>query len=121
MIPLDLMDPTVNFYFQEVTVFGIPMIFTDFRIDRKTVPKGLYAYDLMHGDNDTRFGVGPVKLAPFVLENHLGTVLSKKPVKFPSPENQNLYFNHASEEWDWFGPSTTLEQYLEGQKSAENN
>ena len=110
MIPRDLMDPTNNFYFQEVTVFGLPMIFTDFRIDRATVPKGLYAYDLSYRDDDD---MSPAKLAPFILVNHLGTVISKKPVKFPSLENQNLYFNLADEkEWDWFGPPITLEEYL---------
>lgn len=110
MIPLDLMDPNNNFYFREVTVFGIPMIFTDFRIDRGTIPKGLYAYDISHRDDEN---MNPAKLAPFVLINHLGTVLSKTPVRFPSSENQNLYFNLLNEnEWDWFGPSTTLEKFM---------
>ena len=39
--------------FEEVTVLGQPMIFTNLWIDRSTVPKGLYLYEVQH-DSDRR-------------------------------------------------------------------
>ena len=105
MIPLDLMDPSNNFMFEDVEVLDMHMIFTSFRIDRKTVPKGLYAYDIMHDDD-----AYACKIAPFVLVNHLGTVLSKKPVKFPSPEDKRIYLKH--DDFGFIGSGTTLEKYL---------
>ena len=38
--------------YQEVTIMGKPALFTDFRIDRTTVPEGVYRYELRHGDED---------------------------------------------------------------------
>lgn len=115
MIPLDLMDPANNFYFENVTVFGIPMIFTTFRIDRGTIPRGLYAYDLAHSSED---GVHPVKLAPFVLINHLGTVLSTVPVQFSNPENACLYFRNG--DWNNEGSPTTLETFIGDRKYGKD-
>ena len=37
--------------FEEVTVLDHPMIFTCARIDRDTVPKGLYVYEVRHDDD----------------------------------------------------------------------
>lgn len=37
--------------YTEVTVLGKPMLFTDLRIDRATVPKGLYIYEVRHDDD----------------------------------------------------------------------
>ena len=105
MIPLDLMDPSNNFMFEDVEVLDTHMIFTSFRIDRKTVPKGVYTYDIMHDDD-----AYACKIAPFVLVNHLGTVLSKKPVKFPSPEDQRIYLKR--DDFSFVGSGTTLEKYL---------
>ena len=32
--------------FEEVEILGIPALFTTLRVDRATVPKGMYAYDM---------------------------------------------------------------------------
>lgn len=38
--------------YQEVTIFDRPALFTECRIDRATVPEGVYRYELRHGDAD---------------------------------------------------------------------
>ena len=38
--------------YQEVTIFDRPALFTECRIDRTTVPEGVYRYELRHGDED---------------------------------------------------------------------
>lgn len=113
MIPLDLMDPNVNFMFEDVEVLEKHMIFTSFRIDRKTVPKGIFVYDIMHDDN-----AYACKIAPYVLVNHLGTVISVKPLKFSSLENPYIYLRH--DDFSYMGSGTTLEKYLEDHKNDKN-
>ena len=34
--------------YDEITIFGIPALFTDLRVDRSTVPDGVYCYELRH-------------------------------------------------------------------------
>ena len=36
--------------YQEVTIFDRPALFTECRVDRATVPEGVYRYELGHGD-----------------------------------------------------------------------
>lgn len=57
-----------------VTVCDIPMLFSCLRIDRNTIPEGLYLYEVRHADDD--WGE-PVEIAKGVLVNHFGTLLSK--------------------------------------------
>ena len=38
--------------YQEVTILGRPALFAECRIDNSTVPKGLYRYELRHGDEN---------------------------------------------------------------------
>ena len=38
--------------YQEVTIFDRPALFTECRIDRTTVPEGVYRYELRHGDEN---------------------------------------------------------------------
>ena len=56
--------------YQEVTIMGKPALFTDFRIDRATVPEGVYRYELRHGDED--WGE-PVSLSRSIVVNYYGT------------------------------------------------
>lgn len=52
--------------FEEVTVLGKPMLFTPCRIERGTVPQGLYMYEVRH-DDDCRGD--PVQIAKWVMVN----------------------------------------------------
>ena len=62
--------------YQEVTIFDRPALFTECRIDRTTVPEGVYRYELRHGDED--WGE-PVELSRNIVVNYYGTVLTREP------------------------------------------
>lgn len=66
--------------YQEVTIMGKPALFTDFRIDRATVPEGVYRYELRHGDAD--WGE-PIELSRSLMVNFYGTVLTREPFQLP--------------------------------------
>lgn len=38
--------------YQEVTILGKPALFTECRIDRTTMPEGVYHYEVHHADED---------------------------------------------------------------------
>lgn len=48
------------------------------RIDRKSLPEGLHAYDLR--DSDDCNGT-PSEVRKFVMVNHWGTVITKEPIE----------------------------------------
>ena len=65
--------------FERVELFGKPALFTNARIDRMTVPQGLYCYDLRGSDNDPG---RPATVEPKVGVNHAGAVITAEPVDF---------------------------------------
>lgn len=66
--------------YQEVTIFDRPALFTECRIDRATMPEGVYRYELRHGDED--WGE-PRELARNLMVNFYGTVLTREPFQLP--------------------------------------
>lgn len=46
--------------YDEVTIFDVPALFTDLRVDRSTVPDGVYRYEVRYSDE---YGGEPVELA----------------------------------------------------------
>ena len=69
-----------------IEVLDHPALFTDSRIPRAAVPKGLYAYDLYESCDTGNF----CYIAPLVVVNHGGTVLTKEPIDFGSADRINL-------------------------------
>ena len=67
--------------FEPALLFGKFCMFTDRRVDRSTVPLGLYVYELRHRDDDW---CTPCEILPHVLCNFMGTILvdEKIPVNF---------------------------------------
>ena len=66
--------------FTEVTILEKPALFTDMRIDRNTVPKGYYAYDVRHDDECQGEAV---QLARSILVNHWGALITQEKIKLP--------------------------------------
>lgn len=64
--------------FEDVTVLGHPMIFTCLRVDRDTVPEGLYMYEVRHDDDQQG---DPVQIGNWIMVNHWGTIISNKPIR----------------------------------------
>ena len=66
--------------YQEVTILGKPALFTECRLDRTTVPEGVYRYEMRHADED--WGE-PITLSRSILVNYCGTVLTREPFQLP--------------------------------------
>lgn len=87
---------------REATINDIPMLFTDYRIDRSTVPAGIHAYDIRAGDDaENDFAT----LEPSVMANHTGTVLVKRPI--PMPDGYLPIVEYGLED------DTTLDEWLD--------
>ena len=92
--------------FEQVELFGKPVLFTELRIDRDTVPDGLYLYELRHADED--WGE-PCELARSITVNFFGSVLTSDPIQL-SPEG---WLKMDGEDFDYTGePSVTAQEYL---------
>lgn len=67
-------------HFEEITVLGKPALFHNMRIDRDSVPKGLYLYEVRADD----YGKwDPVQIAKGILVNHFGSIITREPIKLP--------------------------------------
>ena len=87
---------------RKATINGIPMLFTDYRIDRSTVPAGIHAYDIRASDdakNDF------ATLEPCVMANHTDTVLAKR--RIPIPDGYLPIVEYGLED------DTTLDEWLD--------
>lgn len=79
-----------------------PVLFTNMRLDRDTVPEGLFCYDVRDSD-DLDGSMAEVK--PYVMVNHWGTILSREP--FPLDEHGSYYPK------DWgYEDSMTLAEFM---------
>ena len=67
--------------FEAVEILGIPALFTTRRIDRGTVPRGMYAYDMQTSEEDWS---QPCLLARHITVEHYGTVLTASPISLPA-------------------------------------
>lgn len=89
--------------FKRVELFGKPALYTSSRIDRSTVPKGFYCYDLRGSDFDPG---KPVRLENWVIANHAGTVVTAKPITIPKSGAKQL-----SCKLNFLGGSLTLADF----------
>ena len=69
-----------------IEVLDRPALFSNGRIPRAAVPEGLYAYDLYESCDTGKF----YYIAPRVIVNHGGTVLTKEPIDFGGADRIDL-------------------------------
>lgn len=102
----------MNETFEMVTVLEKPMLFSCCRIDRSTVPKGLYMYEVRH-DDDMRGD--PMQIANWIMVNHWGTLISNEPLNLNSRKTaNNAYLDiDPHEDWNYEGIEATVEEYME--------
>lgn len=94
--------------YERVEVFGKECLFTCSRIDRDTVPKGLYAYDVRHDDDC--HGI-PCQIKTFVMVNHWGTIICAEPIEME--QNFNFHCRYLQEgDFNYLGEYETLEGYM---------
>jgi hypothetical protein len=67
--------------FESVEILGIPGLFTTSRVNRNTVPKGMYAYDLQTSEDDWS---QPCMVGRHIMVEHMGTVLTASPIALSS-------------------------------------
>ena len=88
--------------YEIVTLFNEPVLFVNHRIDRAGAElEGLYVYDVRH--DDECLGI-PCQVKPFVLVNHWGTIISRKPVIKEFIEE---------DDWNYEDEFLTIEEYKE--------
>ncbi len=92
--------------FEHVELFGSPALFTNGRIDRSSIPKGWYCYDLRGSDYDP--GI-PETLEAHVGVNHAGTLLSPAPFVFPTGQD----YIDIKDEMDFLGEDLTLYEFCD--------
>lgn len=61
--------------YERFEILGHDALFTCLRIDRKSLPEGLYAYDLRDCDDCSG---DPCQLKSHVMVNHWGTIIVKE-------------------------------------------
>lgn len=98
--------------FELVEVFDRPMLFTCLRVDRNTVPKGLYLYEVRNDDDQC--GI-PVEIGRWIMVNHWGTLLSATPIKLePNRYNNNAYRHIDPEnDWNYTGDLCSAKEYMD--------
>lgn len=77
MYPLDATKEN----FEAVEILGIPALFTTLRINRATVPKGMYLYEMQTDEEDWS---RPCLLGRRIMVEHFGTVLTASPIDLPN-------------------------------------
>ena len=98
--------------FEEITLFGQPMLFTNARCDRDTLPSGMYMYEIRHDDD----GRGdPCEIADWIMVNHWGTVISNRPVRMDeqTPSGKRYRLIDSEVDWNYEGVGQTLKEYME--------
>ena len=65
--------------FEEAEIFDKPALFSNYRLDRATVPKNLYCYDLRGSDYDPG---EPITVEQHVLVNYAGCVITAEKLEF---------------------------------------
>ena len=101
--------------FEHIELYGQPALYTSARIERDTVPKGWFCYDLRGSDYDPD---RPIMLEHSVVVNHAGTVLSSKLLMQPDTERRRIGGNI-----NFLSEIFTLKDFCEEYKLAlpENN
>lgn len=79
------------------------VLFTNARINRDSVPKELFCYDVRHDDEGRGIAC---EIKPYVLVNHWGTILSK--TEIPMPDGYLI----LEDDFDYLGVSMDIETFL---------
>jgi len=108
-----------NENYERVEVFGKECLFTCARINRATVPEGLYAYDVRHDDD----GMGdPCQIKPHVLVNHWGTIICAEPIEMSDCKEfgENFACRYLDDgDFNYTGRMSKLENYRKEHRPEE--
>lgn len=97
--------------FSEVEIAGYQALFTELRVDKSTVPEGVYCYELRHGDDDSF----PANLEENVRVNYFGAVLISEKAQM----NQYGCVDLTYEDFGYTGEEMRLKEFLKKQPDME--
>lgn len=95
---------------EEVEIVGHIGLFTEFRVDKNTVPQDIHCYELRHGD-DNSF---PATLEERVTVNYFGTIILPEKLEL---EDGRLWIPY--EEFSYTGEQMKLEEFQQKDKQEE--
>ncbi|MSS13813.1 DUF3849 domain-containing protein [Porcincola intestinalis] len=97
--------------FQEITLYDVPMLYSNGRVDRAALPEGISCYDLRGSDYDPG---SPIRLEEQVMVNHAATVISAFPIDVSELKSLRL-----GEELNFEDGEVTLAEYIESMKELD--
>lgn len=97
--------------YERVRIFEKEAFFTCDRIQRDSVPQGLYQYEVRHDDE----GLGdPVQIARGILVNFWGSLLCREQLEDEETQG-TIYLSEA--DWHWMSDkSSTLDELLDKER-----
>ena len=100
--------------FETVFFQGSPALFTDCRVDRRSLPESVNHYEIRHADED--WGQ-PCQLSHSILVNHFGTLLTTEPLQLPASSTLDFEEEHLV----FSGEYTTLTDFMEEHPPVERD
>lgn len=98
--------PVWNTEYEGVNVCGVEALYSNERLTREDIPKGMHCYYLRNRDD----GIGFATLEPQVDVNLGGTIVTKEPIEMP----QEGYIELTDDNYpDFVGDDYSLEQFME--------
>ena len=89
--------------YERFEILGHDALFTSLRIDRKTLPEGLHAYDLRDCDDCSG---DPSELKNYVMVNHWGTVIVREEI-----EGADMGIELDRNDYNYLGEVMTLDEF----------
>lgn len=94
-------------------LFGRKALFSNYRIDRDSVPDGLYAYDLRDADD---LSGTPSEVKSVVTVNHMGTVVTGRPI-----ENADVGVEISETDYNFVGFEMDIGEFADWMRSLEGD
>lgn len=97
--------------YQQAEFYDVPALFSNGRVDRESLPEGIFCYELRGADYDPGH---PLTVEEHVIVNHAATILTAVPVTIPEQKSLRL-----GDGLNFTGGEQTIPEYL--QEMAERN
>ena len=88
--------------FVEVLVRSTKAMFSEMRIDRSSIPKGLHVYEVRHADEDWS---EPCEVKRGIMVNFYGTLITKEPLL---EEGESSLYLEGEKEWEFLSSGSVL-------------
>lgn len=84
--------------FREAEINDIPALFTEYRIDRNTLPQGVYCYEIRASDNGSS---DFCTIEHHVRVNFTGSVITRRPIPMYGGDFSEIYRYGLFDETDY--------------------